>query len=151
MSKIIVITNKSKELYMSLYEFIDWYWKKLDRFVMVCHVTKEEYETMQDQMKHVGCLEELLSRTSTSNHSYDKFRYVMLYDKYTKNLAILDYENPKKEGGYILRRDGIIYDKNASQDVNNPKNLWKFGVRDVKVYTTETYEQIVAHYLSEEL
>ena len=148
MSKIIVITDKSKELYMSLYEFIDWYWKKHNRFVMVCHVTKEEYEIMQKQMEHGGCLEEILPWPSGQKYSYDRFRYVMLYDKYTKNLAILDYKNPEKDGGYILTRDGIIYDENASQNIHSSKNTWKFSVRDIKVDTTETYEEIIAHYLS---
>lgn len=147
MSKIIVVTDKAKEIYMSLYEFIDWQWRDLDKAIIVCHVTENDYKIMQKQIKRGGYLEELLPRSGSYSFSYNRYGYVMLYDNFTKNLVIVDdYENPNKKGYYVLERKGITYinNKNATQN----SIFLGVGSYQIKVYTTETYDEIVAHYLN---
>lgn len=145
MSNIIVMfENEDKELNMSLYDFIDEQYRKKTP-IAVCHVTEKEYNNMKKQVR-LGCLYERLPRiTNSDDMEYNKFRYVVVYDSIENNLLISDYDNPKKIGNYILDYDGIHY---------NPKgyqipyiNTIRFGQScRLKVYTTETYNNIVEHY-----
>ena len=145
MGKIIVMfENKDKELNMSLYDFIDEQYLKAHP-IMVCHVTEEEYSNMKKQVKS-GWLNERLPRiTNNEQIGYNKFRYVVTYDNIEKNLLISDYDNPEKIGSYTIDMDGIHYNEKGYQVTNHP-NALRFAFCYFKVYTTESYNDIIANY-----
>ncbi len=144
MGKIIVMfENEDKELNMSLYDFIDEQYRK-NNPIMVCHVTEEEYNNMKKQVKS-GCLNERLPRITNNQIGYNKFRYVVVYDIIEENLLISDYDNPKKIGSYTIDMEGIHYNNKGYQATNHP-DLRRFASRCIKVYTTEGYDDIIAHY-----
>lgn len=145
MGKIIVMfENKDKELNMSLYDFIDEQYRKANP-IMVCHVTEEEYNNMKKQVNS-GCLNERLPMiTNKEQIGYNKFRYVVTYDSFENNLLISDYDNPQKIGSYVIDTDGIHYNEKGFQITNHPYP-YSFALCALKVYTTETYENIVSHY-----
>lgn len=145
MGKIIVMfENEDKELNMSLYDFINEQYRKANP-IMVCHVTEEEYSNMKLQIKS-GCLHERLPRIIMGEEiGYNKFRYVVAYDRVENNLLISDYDNPQKIGNYTLDMDGIHYNENGYQVTNHP-DAHRFGFFNLKIYTTESYNDIFAHY-----
>ena len=144
MSKTIVMfDDKDREINMSLYDFIDEQYRKANP-IIVCHVTENEYNTMKKQIRS-GALNERLPRVKSEDLGYNKFRYVIVYDKLENNLLVSDYDNPKKIGSYRIDTDGIHYDENGYQLTNHPDPLHFFSCT-IKVYTTETYEDIIAHY-----
>lgn len=145
MGKIIVMfENKDKELNMSLYDFIDEQYRKVNP-IMVCHVTEEEYNNMKKQIKS-GCLNERLPRIiNYEERGYDKFRYVVAYNSIENNLLISDYNNPKKIGNYTIDMEGIHYNEKGYQVTNHPDTR-RFAFFNFKVYTTESYHDIIAHY-----
>ena len=83
--------------------------------------------------------------TNKEQIGYNKFRYVVTYDSFENNLLISDYNNPKKIGSYVIDTDGIHYNENGFQITNHPYP-YSFTSYSIKVYTTETYEDIVSHY-----
>lgn len=147
MSKIIVMfEDEDRELNMSLYDFIDEQYRKACP-IMVCHVTEEEYNNMKMQIKS-GYLNERLPRITTENdRGYNKFRYLITYDKIENNLLVSDYDNPDKIGSYRIDSKGIHYDKKGYQITNHPiVGRFISSFHDLKVYTTESYKEIIAHY-----
>lgn len=145
MGKIIVMfKNEDRELNMSLYDFIDEQYRKTNP-IMVCHVTEEEYSNMKKQLKS-GRLNERLPRIiDERDRGYSKFRYVITYDSIEENLLISDYDNPEKIGSYAIDMCGIHYNENGYQVTNHP-DARRFIFCALKVYTTETYQDIVSHY-----
>lgn len=147
MSKIIVMfEDKDRELNMSLYDFIDEQYRKANP-IMVCHVTEEEYNNMKKQVKS-GYLNERLPRVITEeDRGYNKFRYVVAYDKISNNLLVSDYDNPDKIGSYRIDSEGIHYDEKGYQITNHPlQSKFISSFHSLKVYTTESYREIIAHY-----
>lgn len=144
MSKIIVMfEDGDREINMSLYDFIDEQYRKANP-IMVCHVTEEEYGNMKKQIKS-GYLNERLPRiTDESDMGYNKFRYVVTYDRISNNLLISDYDNPDKIGSYIIDNEGIHYEEKGYQITNHPAQSRFISL--FKVYTTESYKEIIAHY-----
>lgn len=149
MNKIIVMfENEDKELNMSLYDFIDEQYR-LSNPLMVCHVTEDEYNIMKKQIK-LGCLYERLPRiTNDKDRGYNKFRYVVTYDRIENNLLISDYANKQKIGSYVVDSEGIHYNENGYQITNHPDTRG-FVFLGLKVYTTESYSDIIKHYESEQ-
>lgn len=146
MSKIIVMfENEDKELNMSLYDFINEQYRN-ENPIIVCNVTEEEYSNMKLQIKSSGCLHERLPWIITDEQrEYNKFRYVVTYDNIENNLLVSDYDNPKKIGSYIIDTDGIHYNEKGYQVTNHP-DAYRFGFFRIKIYSTESYNDIIAHY-----
>lgn len=147
MNKIIVMfEDGDREINMPLYDFIDEQYRKANP-IMVCHVTEEEYNNMKKQIKS-GYLNERLPRiTDEGDIGYNKFRYVVTYDRISNNLLVSDYDNPDKIGSYNIDSEGIHYDEKGYQITNHPiqrRFISSFHV--FKVYTTESYREIIAHY-----
>lgn len=142
MNRIIVMfKDEDKEVNMSLYDFIDEQYRYANPF-MVCHVTEEEYQIMLNQIKH-GCLRERLSRIT--DYGYDKFRYLLAYDSLNNNISVADYDNLEKRGNYVIDSEGIHFNERGYQF---PKDFGvnRFFSRELKIYTTESYEQVIEHY-----
>ena len=147
MNKIIVMfENKDRELNISLYDFMNEQYLKAAP-ILVCHVTEEEYKNMKEQLQY-GYLNERLSRMITQGDiGYNKFRYVVAYDTISHNLLVSDYEHPDKIGCYRIDNEMIYYDENGYQLTNLPVLTgFTSSFHDLKVYTTESYKDIIAHY-----
>ncbi len=144
MSKIIVmLENEDRELNMSLYDFIDEQYRKANS-IMVCHVTEEEYSNMEKQIKS-GCLNERLPRITVQDMGYNRFRYVVTYNRLENNLLVSDYDNPNKIGSYLIDSEGLHYDEKGYQITNHPMARG-FAFCSLRIYTTESYRDIIAHY-----
>ena len=142
MNRIIVMfKDEDKELNMSVYDFIDEQYRYSNPF-MVCHVTEEEYQIMLNQIKQ-GCLYERIARIT--DYGYDKFRYLLAYDSLNNNISVADYDNLEKRGNYVIDSEGIHFNERGYQF---PKDFGvnRFFSRELKIYTTESYEQVIEHY-----
>lgn len=146
MSIIVMFENVDKELNMSLYDYIKEQYQHAVP-IMVCHVTKDEYEIMQQQIKDLGMLYERQACTQPQHHiGYNKFRYMLTYDKKDNSLLLSDYEHPKKIGSYVINNDGIKFIQNGYQITNHPDPLRFTCIGGYKIYTTETYKKVLEHY-----
>ena len=83
--------------------------------------------------------------TNEEQRGYNKFRYVVTYDNIEENLLISDYDNPKKIGSYTMDMEGIHYNEKGYKVTNHP-DVCRFAFFRLKVYTTESYNDIIAHY-----
>lgn len=141
--KTIIIMLKDRDIVLntSLYDFVNELdWKASP--IMVCNVTKEEYEEMKKQIRTGGVLQERY----TYDTSYNRCRYLLTYDKTQDNLLVSDYDNPNKKGSYrIDKNKKIKYDSEGYQIQNHPIRS-NFIPISIKVYTTETYYNIIRKY-----
>lgn len=144
MKKIIVMDGeKDKELNMSMYEFVDELYRKAIPMI-VCNVTKEEYEIMLKQVKSGG-LKERLPRITSQELEYDRFRYLLVNDATNNVLRIANYENPDQKGSYVVDYNGIHYNENELQFPKAPQISRIIGWK-IRIYTTETYEEVIEYY-----
>ncbi len=150
MSEVIAMyEEEDKELNMSLYDFIDECYRKAIP-IMVCHVTNREYVNMKEQLKSGKLKERLPWITNEKERGYNKFRYIITYDVVENNLLISDYENPEKIGTYFLDSDGVHYDEKGHQVMDTSCFVYRDIRWKIKVYTTETYEDIISYYKSQQ-
>ena len=146
MNKIIVASkNEDKELNMSLYDFVAEQYRHANP-IMVCHVTEKEYKIMLEQIKRGG-LNERWPRITQETLGYNKFRYLLAYDRVCNNICIANYEDFEQKGNYVVDNEGLHYDENGIQFPNDPLVSRVVGW-SVKAYTTETYEDVISHYKS---
>ena len=142
-SIIVMFKNKDKELNMSLYDFIDEQYRKANPFI-VCHVSEEDYQTMLKQIKS-GLLNERLPIISTNDIGYNKFAYLLAYDKINNNISVCDYDHLEKRGNYVIDDKGIHFNEVGYQFPNDPA-ITRFFSSELKIYTTERYKDVVEHY-----
>ena len=140
-SIIVMYEDVDKELNMSLYDYIEHTYRYAIP-VIVCHVTEEEYANMQKQLKS-GCLNERLPRIKELG--YNKFRYLIAYDSECKEFLISDYDHPEGVGSYRLNEEGIKYDK-MGYKINNHPILTRRQRFEQRIYTTETYKDVIDYY-----
>ena len=146
----IIISDVTDDLISncSLYEYIEETFFREGKPIIVCNVTEEEYKIMERQIADVGCLKERI-RTGEGRESYgyNMFRNMMITIRSAEQkLMISNYNNPNQIGSYILRADGISYYENGSQLTNHLRIPSEFIWSNFHIYTTETYEEVVAHY-----
>lgn len=140
---IVMYEDIDKELNISLYDFIDELYNKRERAFLVSHIEIEEYEEMRKQLKN-GFLYERLASTTKDELKYNKFRYLMASNKNQNNISIADYNEPDKKGNYTIDKNGISYNEDKLQFSKDP--IVSRQVREIRVYTTETYDDVIAHY-----
>lgn len=147
MDKIIVMAKaEDMELEVSLYDFIDEQYRQ-NIPVLVCNVTPEEYNNMKEQLQWGGLNERIYDLSATKILGYNKFRYMITYNPFQKNMLISNYDFIYKTGAYVLDSDGLHYDKNARQ-IKNDLPLACYTNWEYKVYTTESYADVLKHYKS---
>ena len=146
MKRIIVMyEDYDKEVNMSLYDYVEQTYRSAIP-IRVCHVTEEEYTTMQKQIKS-GYLNERLPRIRNNDEiGYNKFRYLMAYDIENRELLISDYDKPEGYGSYRVNSEGIQYYEMEFKITNHP--IINRSRVEQKIYTTETYEDVIAYYKS---
>ena len=140
---IVMFGDEDKELNMCLYDYVEELYRHSTAF-LINHVTEKEYETMLEQIKQ-GCLNERLPMMKREDIGYDKYRYMMAYNSNTNNIAIANYDDFEKIGSYVVDSNGLHFFETKHQFPKDPfvtRYVWK----DIKLYTTETYQDLIMHY-----
>lgn len=139
---IVMFENEDKKLNMSLYDYVYELYQKAIPF-LVCSVTPSEYSIIEKQAKKGLLSERSMSRFTSSNKTYNKFRYVMTYDSKKENIVIFDYNNLDTLGNYVVDSSGFHFDETGISQRNHPSRK---STHTIKIYTSESYEQIIDHY-----
>lgn len=143
MNKLILVGDQEdKLLNIDLYEYIKLLYKYGNKFI-VCHVTEEEYKVMLEQIKN-GCLNERLPRTTKDTIGYNKFRYMMAYNKKENNITVANYNDFDSIGTYTIDENGIKYNEERLQFPKDYSISRSIG--GIKIYTTVSYEEVIKHY-----
>lgn len=135
-SVIVLLNNKDKIINISLYSFIDLY--DYDSFV-VYTVSPEHYNLMKKEIIETGMLQD-------KSHPLSKPKYLLFNDI---NENIVKIANPfcnNTKGGFYLSNNHMHYNENMEnfyEEPNFESNLKKC----IRVYTTETYEDIIKSYI----
>ena len=140
---IILDENSENEVNISLYDFIDENYKNKQSFI-VSNVDENEYKEMVKQLA-TGELHKRESLYNNDNLGYNNHRYLLAYNVNDNNILISNYENFNEIGLYIIDEKGIYFDKEEIQFQKSINKLNNLGV--IKVYTTETYFDVINHYL----
>lgn len=145
---IMMLETKDVEMRQSLYEVIDEYFFQKKQPITVCNVAAWEYSKMQKQIMQNDCLNERVPWLADSEkRGYKMFREMITPIKGEDKLLISAYNEPQKIGSYTLDANGSIsYDENGYQITNDPEAETRFSFSCLKVYTTETYGELIAHY-----
>jgi len=141
-SIIVMFDSKDKIINMSLYEFMDI---EVDNDVpfSVCNVSKEEFAELVKQV-NLGYLQERFPRLDFIRKPYNTNRYIAGYCRERKEITLSNPDDVTT-GKYTIK-DGILrYDEDelplSSDDMANAFS------RAVKIYTTESYRDIIKHYM----
>lgn len=143
MSKLIIMA-KDEDIILdtNICEYIEAQYKYKNKFLLY-HITKEEFEIMNQQIKKWG-LKERFSKIDNLNLGYNKSRYMIGYNTVSDTLHIADYNNPDKIGAYIIDKNGISYNEEMCQFPIYAQSEKK--TKGLKVYTTASYEDIIKHF-----
>jgi hypothetical protein len=127
-SIIVIFDDKVKILPLSIYNFIELY--KNTPFY-VCNVNKKDYEKMCEQVK---------------NNSFETNKYLSLYllANDVENKIIRIASDCHQGSEYIDENNKLCYSSEIYQFYKDP--IFKSSMPSIKVYTTETYEDIINSY-----
>ena len=140
-SIIALFKERDRILPMSIYDFIAFYKGKA---FYACTVSEEDYEKMIEQINKDGLLDERIPRTAIKG-SYERKRYLLASDVENKIIRIANCDSDTVVGSYYINEDGVLcYSGEMHSFINDP--VFSRKVHGVKVYTTETYEDIIANY-----
>lgn len=139
--KSIICCYKDKDVIMpnDIYYLIRRY---SDLKFYACNVSKEEYESMKEQIKSNGVLDE---RTSQSRAMLP--RYLLVNDCEEEITRFSNYDSQNEKGCFYLCGGGypcMMYDENMlllQYDASFKENL-----PELKIYTTETYDDVIRSY-----
>ncbi len=121
---------------LTIYEFIDLY---KDLAFYVCNVSEDDYIKICSQMD--------LNGMALKNHkcNFDEFRYLMANDIKNEIIRIADCDKENINGSYYINKEGTLcYDDRMLKFYKDPKFAKEFA--GVKIYTTETYQDIINFY-----
>lgn len=141
MKEIILMQgDQDRVVNLSLYDFIKRCLTNEIDF-LVCNVTEEEFKKMKKQICE-GCLNERLA-IGTCDYGYDKFRYMAAYNYKDLCIKFNDYQSNKETGSYILKDDKLVFDEDK---IPFTKEHNSRIYCNYKIYTTETYEDVIKYY-----
>ena len=145
MNRIIVMFQEDDvELNMSFFDYVEEQYRHA-KPIIAAHVTEAEYKIMAEQIKMKGCLRERLPRVTRQDLGYEEYRYLLVYNFAGNNICIANYNDFKQRGSYTLDDEGLHYHKEGLQFPYDPSV--KFTVSwGIKIYTTQTYEDVIRHY-----
>lgn len=138
---IVMFEDKDIVCNMSLYNFIVLY---CSDYFYVCNVSQADYDLMKNQIKNNGRLDERCSKESMKL-KYDRFRYLLANDPKENIVRIANCDSKKEIGCFYLSNDNMYYDEKMYQFYKDP--IFQKNIHGIKVYTTETYEDIIKSYI----
>lgn len=153
MDKVITMNSRSirdNKVDMNLYSFIELCMQSGMPFT-VCNVCEDEFKKMEDELKHCGILDERMANPKF--HEYDSCRWMITRDTDITKILFADYNNPKQRGTYSFDFEtlDLQYYKDGLQFTEYYNlRLFKYGyINGLKIYTTETYDDVIKHYQDE--
>lgn len=101
----------------------------------VANLNEQEFELLEHEIKVYGNLNRLL--VGPRYGSYSSCRYMITRNSDHSKILFNDYDNPERKGTYSFDFETKILDFNQI----------KYGYTNgLKIYTTETYEDVMKHY-----
>lgn len=137
-SIIVIDDDKDIVVDLSIYDYINLFHEPF----YVCNVSIEDYDLMKKQIKN-SMLDERSPRNTKVE--YDMFRYLLASDSKNKIIRIADCDSENDKGCFYLKDDSMYYDKEMYQFHKDP--AFSRQQRGKKIYTTETYEDIIKSYI----
>ncbi len=135
---LVMMGDSDRVLSESLYDFLRFY--DTNTYV-VNHVSYEEFLNMKEQILEFGRLSE---RDAQFDFSYHRDQYLLFHDKEKDYTMLYDFEHPKMSGSYIIKDDNLFYRENI---IPFPcDGAFYNGKKEIKVYTTENYQDILNSY-----
>ena len=92
-----------------------------------------------------GLYERRPSILRNEDRRYNMFRYLAVYIPVENIIHFANYENPDERGEYYISDNELLFNENM---VQFPHNDFVCGTICMfpKVYTTETYDDVVSYY-----
>ena len=116
-----------------------------DKIYVVNHVSEEEFSTMERQIYTMGRLRE---RDPNFDFSYHLQRYLLFHHPKNAFTYVYDYDHPKKNGSYYIEDGKLFFSEMLIPFPNN--GLFYNTKKDLKIYTTDTFQEILNVYKPEE-
>lgn len=135
----IITMNEANDkiISISIYDFIKYY---RNCPFYVCTVSNDQYKQMKKQIITTGRLAE---RNPHSSVEYDKFGYLLAND--IENEIIRITNSSDKSGSYYLDDNEILCYDSDMKPFDKDSQFSK-RIMGIKVYTTETYDDIINAY-----
>lgn len=135
----IITMNEANDkiISISIYDFIKYY---RNCPFYVCTVSNDQYKQMKKQIITTGRLAE---RNPHSSVEYDKFGYLLAND--IENEIIRITNSSDKSGSYYLDDNEILCYDSDMKPFDKDSQFSK-KIMGIKVYTTETYDDIINAY-----
>lgn len=135
----IITMNEANDkiISISIYDFIKYY---RNCPFYVCTVSNDQYKQMKKQIITTGRLAE---RNPHSSVEYDKFGYLLAND--IENEIIRITNGGDKSGSYYLDDNEILCYDSDMKPFDKDSQFSK-KIMGIKVYTTETYDDIINAY-----
>lgn len=114
----------------------------------VCNLNEEEFKLLENEIIRYGSLDRLMSGPRRDH--YFPYRFMITRDSDNSKILFADYDNLKKRGEYSFgfKTETLNYLENSIPftEYYSP-NIAKNGYTNgFKIYTTETYEDVIRHY-----
>ena len=145
MNRIIVMFQEDDvELNMSFYDYAEEQYRHA-KPIIAAYVTEKEYKIMAEQIRTKGYLTERMPRATRKDLGYEKYRYLLVYNYAGNNICIANYNDFNQRGSYTLDEEGLHYHKDGLQFPYDRSVRYTVSW-GIKIYTTETYEDVICHY-----
>lgn len=141
---IVILKNSDKDFApcLTVQEIMEFCIDNNIQFV-ACHIEDYEYEKMAHEINMINCVYE--EHYNCSDQTYNHFRYICAYDMKNQTVKFASFDEKGKELSYELdlNKDYVIPSSNIP--FYKEFDSGKYGV-ELKIYTTETVENIVRYY-----
>ncbi len=138
---VVMYDSKDKVEEMTLYEFMDIQLRRDVPFV-VCNVSLEDYKEIVRQVR-MGYLQERVPRLDFNRNPYTSDRYIAGHGRGNR-VIVLNDPDKKLEGKYVIVNGVLRYDKSDTITTEDMQGAFS---KTIKVYTTESIEDIINHYM----
>ncbi len=114
----------------------------------VCNLSEEEFKLLESEITRYGNLNRLIS--SPRNDTYVSCRFMITRDSDHSKILFADYDKPNKRGAYSFdfKTETLNYLENSIPftEYYAPSIAKNGYTNGFKIYTTETYEDVIKHY-----
>ncbi len=138
---IVLLPKKDVILKESIFDYLPLYENKI---YVVNHVSEEEFLLMKEQINREGRLRE---RDPNFDFSYHLHHYLLFHHPKNAFTYVYDYDHPKKNGSYYIEDGKLFFSEMLIPFPNN--GLFYNTKKDLKIYTTATFQNILKYYTQE--